>query len=97
MLLLCIESSWLDAVKQFFIYVSSKRVVMFIQLTNMSVQHRGKSVLLNSSLIVSITRVEVVRDEVTGSSESVTHVFIPPHGTWEVRESLEEILSLLHS
>jgi hypothetical protein len=96
-LLLCIESSWLDAEKQFFVYGSSKRIVMFIQLTNMSVQHRRKPVLLNSSLIVSITRATVVRDEVTGSSEDITFVFVPPHGTWEVAETLEEISGLLHS
>ena len=65
---------------------------MFAQLTNMSVQHRGRPIVLNSSMIVSMMRSEVVRDEASGSSESVTHVFIPPHGTWEVKETVEEIL-----
>jgi len=65
---------------------------MFVQLTNMSVQHRRKTIVLNSNMIVSMMRSEVVRDEASGSSESVTHVFIPPHGTWEVKETVEEIL-----
>jgi len=65
---------------------------MFVQLTNMSVQHRGKTIVLNSNMIVSMMTSEVVRDEATGSSEVVTHVFIPPHGTWQVKESVEEIL-----
>jgi hypothetical protein len=68
---------------------------MFITLTNMSVQHRGKPIVLNSSMIVSMMRTTVVRDEATQSSETVTYVFIPPHGTWEVSESVEEILECI--
>lgn len=68
---------------------------MFVQLTNMSVQHRGKAIVLNTSMIVSMMRATVVRDEVTQSSEVVTYVFVPPHGTWEVSESVEEILQLI--
>jgi hypothetical protein len=74
------------------VYSVSKGSYMFVQLTNMSVQHRGRPIVLNSSMIVSMMTSEVVRDEASGSSESVTHVFIPPHGTWEVKETVEEIL-----
>jgi len=70
-------------------------VVMFIQLTNMSVQHRSRPIVLNSAMIVSMMRTEVVRDEVTQSKETVTYVFMPPHGTWEVMETVEEILELV--
>jgi hypothetical protein len=65
---------------------------MFIRVTNMSVQHRGKPIVLNSSLIVSMIRATVVRDEATQSSEDITYVFIPPHGTWEVAETVDDIL-----
>lgn len=65
---------------------------MFIQLTNMSVQHRGKPIVLNTSMIVSMMRASVIRDEATQSSETITYVFVPPHGTWEVKETVEEIL-----
>ena len=68
---------------------------MFIQLTNMSVQHRSRPIVLNSAMIVSMMRTEVVRDEVTQSKETVTYVFMPPHGTWEVMETVEEILELV--
>lgn len=68
---------------------------MFISLTNMSVQHRGKAIVLNTAMIVSMMSATVVRDEATGSSEVVTYVFVPPHGTWEVSESVEEILELI--
>lgn len=70
---------------------------MFITLTNMSVQHRAKPVVLNASMIVSMLRTEVIRDEATKSSETVTYVFIPPHGTWEVAETVEEILDRIES
>jgi hypothetical protein len=69
---------------------------MFISLTNMSVQHRGKAIVLNTAMIVSMMSATVVRDEATGSSEVVTYVFVPPHGTWEVSESVEEILELIN-
>jgi hypothetical protein len=68
---------------------------MFVQLTNMSVQHRGNPIVLNSSMIVSMMRATVVRDEATQSSESITYVFVPPHGTWEVKETVEEILEFI--
>jgi hypothetical protein len=68
---------------------------MFVQLTNMSVQHRGKAIVLNTSMIVSMMSATVVRDEATQSSEVITYVFVPPHGTWEVKESVEEILALI--
>jgi hypothetical protein len=68
---------------------------MFVQLTNMSVQHRGKAIVLNTAMIVSMMSATVVRDEVTQSSEVITYVFVPPHGTWEVSESVEEILALI--
>jgi hypothetical protein len=76
-------------------YGPLKGSYMFIQLTNMSVQHRGKPIVLNTSMIVSMMRASVIRDEATQSSETITYVFVPPHGTWEVNESVEEILALI--
>ena len=46
-------------------------------------------------MIVSMMSATVVRDEATQSSEVITYVFVPPHGTWEVKESVEEILQLI--
>jgi len=76
-------------------YSPLKGSYMFVQLTNMSVHHRSRPIVLNSSMIVSMMRNTVIRDEATGSSEVVTYVFMPPHGTWEVNESVEEILALI--
>jgi len=72
---------------------------MFITLTNASPQNKGKKITLNADLIVSIWRGEVVRtmddDGTAIEREEVTLVYIPPHGTWEVEETHEEVLALL--
>ncbi len=74
---------------------------MFITLTNASPQNKGKKITLNADLIVSLWRGEVARavdenGDIT-EREEVTLVYIPPHGTWEVEETHEEVLALLNS
>jgi SpoVK/Ycf46/Vps4 family AAA+-type ATPase len=73
--------------------------MMFITLTNASTQNKGKKITLNADLIVSIWRGEVVRaadeDGNITEKEEVTLIFIPPHGTWEVEETHEEVLAQL--
>ena len=72
---------------------------MFITLTNANPQNKGKKITLNADLIVSIWRGEVARaadeDGNITEREEVTLIFVPPHGTWEVEESHEEVLALL--
>jgi hypothetical protein len=67
---------------------------MFIKLTNANPQHRGNPVLLDSKNIVSIHEAMAQRE---GSDviEQVTYVFIPPHGTWEVTETVSTIFTML--
>ena len=71
---------------------------MFITLTNASLAHKGKPVSINSNCIVTINTGEVERqlDEQTTVTENVTFIFCPPHGTWEVSESLEEVTNKLN-
>ena len=72
---------------------------MFITLTNASAAHKGKKVTINKSAIVSIWRGDAPRamddDGNVTEREEVTLVFVPPHGTWEVEESHEQVLALL--
>lgn len=74
---------------------------MFITLTNASPQNKGKKITLNTQLIVSVWRGQAVRSvDETGTvieQEEVTLIYIPPHGTWEVEETHEEVLALLNS
>jgi len=72
---------------------------MFITLTNANPAFKGRQVVLNSSNIVSIHRSTVTRppEEEGGDTvvEDITFVHCPPHGTWEVAETPEEIVKLL--
>lgn len=66
---------------------------MFISLTNASPVHKGRPVAIRKDLIISVFRNIAVRDDDT--VEEVTLVFAPPHGTWEVEETYEEVMALL--
>ena len=67
---------------------------MFISLTNASPLHKGKPVAIRKDLIVSVFSNIAIRDD--DVVEEVTLVFAPPHGTWEVEETYEEVLTLLN-
>lgn len=62
---------------------------MFIRLTNAHPNYQEQPIMLNTQMIVSIYRSEITREN--GITESVTFVHCPPHGTWEVSETLEDI------
>jgi hypothetical protein len=67
---------------------------MFITLTNAKVDLKGEPVILNTESIVSITRGTRVAEDKT--VEEVTYVYMPPHGTWEIEETLDEILKIIN-
>lgn len=66
---------------------------MYIKLTNASPAHKGRTVILKVTEIVSVFRNTVTREDLT--VEEVTMVFAPPHGTWEVVETEEYVYSEL--
>ena len=66
---------------------------MFIKLTNANSQFKGDAVLINTSIIVSAFRGNVSGED---TKETATLVFCPPHGTWEVEESVDEVYQLLN-
>jgi hypothetical protein len=68
---------------------------MYITLTNSTPAHRGQKLAINSVLIATIHNSSRKRE--TGETENVTFVFCPPHGTWEVTESLEEVVNELNN
>jgi len=72
---------------------------MFITLTNAAEANQGKKITLNTANIVSIfegVKTNTVDDDgMVTDSRRVTYLFVPPHGTWEVEESHEEILAML--
>lgn len=68
---------------------------MFITLTNANENHKGNKVAVRISEIVSVYNTTVNRED--GTTDNVTLVFAPPHGTWEVSENLEDIVSELNT
>jgi len=66
---------------------------MYIKLTNANPNFLGKPILLKKDLIVSVYEGTVTHED--ESVESVTYVFVPPHGEWQVKENVEEVLRSL--
>jgi len=66
---------------------------MIVTLTNTSPASRGNPIALNTDFIVSIFRTPVTRTD--GVIDDVTYIYCPPHGTWEVQESVEEVVALI--
>lgn len=67
---------------------------MFIKLTNATPDYKGTEILINTSTIMSVNTGPIERTRQDGSlyTDIVTFIFCPPHGTWEVSETLDEIL-----
>ena len=68
---------------------------MFITLTNASPEFRGRKFAIKKDLIVSIYENTVTRDDELQTVEDVTFVYGPPHGTWQVSETVEEVVEML--
>jgi hypothetical protein len=66
---------------------------MFIKLTNANPAFAGKPLLIKKDLIVTVYEGTLTHED--GSIEPVTCVFAPPHGEWQVQESVAEILNML--
>lgn len=68
---------------------------MFIKLTNANPMYRGDAVIIKTDIIRSVFRADVERSE--GVKDTVTYLWAGDNGTWEVKESVEEVWDLLKS
>ena len=59
---------------------------MFINLTNASEAFKGLPIAIKKDLIVTVH---------SNEDKSVTYIFVPPHGTWEVSEKYEDVIEML--
>jgi len=62
---------------------------MYIKLTNSHPDYMDEPIVLNTANIVAVYTQQVA------PSLTVTCIHCPPHGTWNVRESVEEVCSVL--
>ena len=70
---------------------------MFISLTNASDAHKGNKIAINIDLISTVFNTPNLAKKENGIIENITYVFCPPHGTWEVQESLDEVVTELNN
>ena len=68
---------------------------MYIELTNANPKFAGKKLLIKKDLIVSVYEGFIIWDNENPIEETVTIVFVPPHGEWRVKESVDEIVRRL--
>lgn len=69
---------------------------MFISLTNAFEELRDEKILINTDHIVTVYSGSNAAKKVDGVIEKITYVFCPPHGTWQIQESIEEVLEKLN-
>jgi len=67
---------------------------MYLKLTNANLAHKGNTICIRKDLVVTVHNATVHRED--GSLDAVTFIFCPPHGTWEVSESITEVLAQLN-
>jgi hypothetical protein len=67
----------------------------FLNLTNANPNNRGERVAVRRNLIVSVFTTKVTR-EGTDVLTTVTCVYAPPYGTWEVEESYKDVFAQLN-
>ncbi len=70
---------------------------MFISLTNASDAHKGNKIAINIDLIATVYNTLNLAKKDDGVIENITYVFCPPHGIWEVQESLDEVVAELNN
>jgi hypothetical protein len=66
----------------------------YLNLTNANPAHRGNNLAIRTDLIVTVHTATVTREDTT--TELVTYIFCPPHGSWEVLETYKDILDELN-
>lgn len=63
-------------------------------LTNAAEGHQGNKVAIKKDLVISVHhKFNKGEDNIITAK---TFVFCPPHGTWEVSESIEEVVEMLN-
>ena len=73
--------------------IFKKKDTMLIKLTNAAGTQAGKSVILNTNAIVSIF--PCPEDFAEAAPTAKTLIFCPPHGTWQVEQTVEEVFDLI--
>lgn len=66
----------------------------FLNLTNAGAVNNGKKIALRRDLVTTVFTQEVIRTE-GAEPETITCLFCPPLGTWEVKETFDQVMKQL--
>lgn len=69
---------------------------MFIRLTNASPEYKGMPLALRAEMILSVFQTTVKRGEEGNQTEETVTIVYSPQGTWEVKESVDNVLKQLN-
>lgn len=69
---------------------------MYLNFTNALPEFKGLPLCIKKDAIVSVRQGFAKRDG-KDTSEIITYIFCPPHGTWEVFEPYDKVLEMLNS
>ena len=61
----------------------------YLNLTNASPTQRGMKLAIRKDQVITVHSNLTTRED--GTIEQVTYIFGPPHGTWEVQETFENV------
>lgn len=67
----------------------------FVTFTNANLQFRGQPIAIRRDLIITVYPNNELRDSESGAAN--TFVFCPPHGTWEVTETFDQVMDQLNA
>ena len=66
----------------------------FLNLTNAGAANNGRRVALRRDLVTTVFSQDVIRNE-GDEPETITCIFCPPLGTWEVKETFDQVMKQL--
>lgn len=69
---------------------------MYITLTNAAEEHKGTKLAIDTKIIATVYQSKDMGKGISGIIENKTYIFCPPHGTWQVEESLDDIVQQLN-
>jgi hypothetical protein len=68
---------------------------LYLNLTNANPQFKGMPIAIRKDLVITVHANVAVREDTT--TEMVTYIFAPPHGTWEVSEPYADVIEQLNT
>ena len=66
----------------------------FLYLTNAGAVNTGRRVALRRDLVTTVFSQDIIRNE-GDKPETITCIFCPPLGTWEVKETFDQVMKQL--